>query len=382
MADKIVQLSATDYPELMAMLDQAFGGVSGITLAPYFQSCEASMRCSYAIWRDRVMAAVVSLFPISWQVDKVQLDVAGIGAVAVAPQFRRQGLMIKLMDHVREQIIGQGHQLSFLSGNRHRYRYFGWERAGTMTLAHISKTCIRHTFGQTEPLEIELEELAPDSAINSKLKSLHDRQPTYCQRPVDRFNQFLTHWDNRPVVAYDGHGQIVGYAVLYRDQTQIVELAAEDDDTAIQIIRSLSDKSEHHQIALNVDQLPISLRHRISEFAEAYAASTAGNWQIFDWPTVISALLAYAQKQATLSPASVVVGIDDLHLTLRLTIDNERTQCKVTDDKPDIHGDSARILRLLFGPLPPRQVMAIPRSASILESWCPLPLSLSKPDQV
>lgn len=294
MADQIVQLGAADYPELMVMLDQAFAMPISFTHAAYYQPCEASMRCNYAIWRDRVLAAVVGLFPITWQVDKVQLDVAGIGGVA--PQFRRQGLMIKLMDHVRYPIVGQGYQLSFLGGNRHRYRYFGWERAGAMTLAHISKTCIQHTFGRTEPLEIELEELVPDPATNSKLKSLHDRQLAYCRRPVDRFDQFLTHWGNRPVVAHDRSGQIVGYAVLYRDQTQIVELAADDDDTAIQIIRSLSDKSEHHQIALNVDQLPMSLRCRIGEFTESYAASTAGNWRVFDWPTVISALLAYAQK--------------------------------------------------------------------------------------
>ena len=386
MADKIVQLGASDYPDLTAMLDRAFAKPPDRSFAiahtALYQPCEALMRCNYAIRRGGALAAVVGLFPITWQLGKAQLSVAGVGGVAVAPQFRRQGLMVKLMDHVRDRIVEQGYQLSYLGGNRHRYRYFGWERAGTMVLAHISKACIQHTFGRAEPLAVELEELAADPAVNSKLKSLHDRQPAYCRRPADRFDQFLTHWGNRPVVARDRGGRIVGYAVQYRDQTQIVELAGDDDDAAVHIIRALADKSEQHEIAISVDQLAMSLRRRIGEFAEAYVTTTAGNWQVFDWPAVISALLAYAQKQTSLAPASVVVGIDDLQIAIRLTVDDQRTECQVTDDKPDINGDGATILRLLLGPLAPRQVMAIPRSASILESWCPLPLALAVPDHV
>jgi hypothetical protein len=106
--------------------------------------------------------------------------------------------------------------------------------------------------------------------------------------------------------------------------------------------------------------MTMSLRRRIGQFAEAYVTTTAGNWQVFNWPAVISTLLAHAHRQAELAAGSVVVGIDDLKIALRLTVDAQQAQCQETDDEPDISTDAATILRLLCGPLSLRAPNTMP----------------------
>jgi hypothetical protein len=39
-------------------------------------------------------------------------------------------------------------------------------------------------------------------------------------------------------------------------------------------------------------------------------------------------------------------------------------------------------MRVLFGPMPPSFVTALPRQASLLDQWCPLPLGISVVDFV
>ena len=109
MADQIVQLGAADFPQLITLLDRAFGNSPDRSFAiihsAIYQPSEELMRCNYAIRRGGELAAAVGLFSINWQLGKVQLRVAGIGGVAVDPQFRRQGLMVMLMAHVHDRIV-------------------------------------------------------------------------------------------------------------------------------------------------------------------------------------------------------------------------------------------------------------------------------------
>ena len=74
--------------------------------------------------------------------------------------------------------------------------------------------------------------------------------------------------------------------------------------------------------------------------------------------------------------------IDDADVVLRLIVDDDGASCRPTDLAPDWTSDAGTALRVLFGPLDPLDVVALPTAAVALRSWCPLPLGLSYLDHV
>ena len=105
-----------------------------------------------------------------------------------------------------------------------------------------------------------------------------------------------------------------------------------------------------------------------------------GNWQVFDWPAVVGSLLALQAEARPLAHGSVVVAIDGQRRALQLSVGPDGSGCQWTDARPDVSTDAFTAMRMLFGPLPPSLVQSLPASASALEAWCPLPLSLPRLD--
>jgi len=96
----------------------------------------------------------------------------------------------------------------------------------------------------------------------------------------------------------------------------------------------------------------------------------------------VDALLKAQHAATPLISGTVVVGVDDLSLRMRLTVDGHQARCEQCDDSTDLSTNAPEMTRLLFGPLPPSSVMPLADSARILSAWCPLPLGISPQDKV
>lgn len=381
MTDQIVLLQASDFDELVAFLDAAFefGPKTSfpVLIPALYQPTDEHMRCNYAIRRQGKLAAVVGLFPITLRVGNAILRIAGIGSVSVGHTFRRQGLMQELMCHITEQIRHEQYHLAFLGGQRQRYRFFGWERAGLNLHVEINRANLRHTFGD-QAYGVRLEQVNQDHSLIDRLKAIHDAQPWRCERK--HFDRFLHNWLNQPVMALDQTGDVLGYVVFNRNGTQIVEHVASDDNRSMQIVQAAVESREQHSIKVICDPLPSQFNHRLIQWCESMHLAASGNWQVFDWPHVITTMLRARHEAAPLPIGSVVVAVAD-H-AFRMTIDSQGPSCEPSDDAPDITGDGPMITRLLFGPLKPSMVTNLPDTAWVLEAWCPLPLRLPNQDHV
>ena len=386
MDDEIIQLSASDFDEFIRFQNRSFRyppdrGLDWLVPTMY-RPTAWHMQCNYAMRRNGAFAAIVGLYPITWHLGARTLRIAGIGGVSTEPALRGTGLMSKMMIRIKQVIRDQGYPLSFLGGQRHRYRYFGWDRCGLSLKAHISPACVKHRFAAAPPVRIHLEPAGECSPLLSDIRALHDQQARHCDRSAEQFGAFLCQWGNHPIVAVGSDEEVAGYAILNRDETEVFELLGTDSDTILEILRALSARRGPDPLTLVADGLPYDLRLDIASFAEKLSTADSGNWQVFDWPVTISTLMSIRHEERPLAAGSVVIGIDGEASAFRLTVDRSGPRCAATNDEPDVRADGPAMVQLLFGPWPPTQVMTLSNEASILEAWCPLPLAIPKQDEV
>lgn len=380
MADEITRLRAADFGELMPFLARAFRYAEAdwfaTRLPTLYRPSEERMACNLAVRRGGRLAAVVGVFPFAWRVGGRELRVAGIGGVATDPDLRGSGLMRLLMDRALAEIRAGGFHLSYLGGQRQRYRYWGWERAGVEVRASVTPANLRHG----PPSELPAIELSPagsDPSEASALRALHDAQPAHCAREPGHFMDHLRLWASTARVAREA-GRVVGYAVLDGRGVEVPELVARDLPTALGIVRALVGAGGEKCFALP----PGELARAVAGFAEHVSLQETGNWQVFDWPATLTALLLARRQDGELPEGEVVLGIRGQARRLALRVGPREVACEPTDAPPVLELDAPGMLQCLCGPLPPSQRTRLSPTAARLDAWCPLPLRISRQDHV
>ncbi len=195
--------------------------------------------------------AVLGLYPLKWRVGDQTLDIAGIGGVGTHPDWRGKGLMSELLTHIVAVMREQNYPLSWLGGQRQRYRYFGWERCGCQLLFDITHQNIRHEPAMQALPAVTLERVTdPDAAEFQDLQQWHDDRPMYFSRDGYGFGQNLLNWHSRPHLAHNDKGELVGYVVLDAEQRAVREVIGRDATAAQAIIRQVIEQADGQPVAV------------------------------------------------------------------------------------------------------------------------------------
>ena len=385
--DEITQLGVEDFEELMDFLDFAFAehGPHDFEhmLPAIYRRSQALMNCNYAIKREGAIRAVVGLFPKKWHLADRVLRVAGIGGVSTHRRYRGQGLMRRLMGHCLDVIAKEGCDLSFLSGQRQRYRYFGYELSGNPTEFLFGLANIKHGY-HGDP-EIIFQPFG-DTDTNSlrAAKALHDAQIMHCERPFKDFIHTCHNWSRRPWAAFDKGGTLVGYLVADRDRSYLTELVAHSKDHAVRMVRAWAHELDEG-LSLRIARSPVpdAFFRELIEKSERVFVRPIHSWRIFRWDAVLDALMRLRMHSGPLPDGAVIVNIEgwgSIEIAVR---DGESTCLQMGDGrKPHLICDSPTAMRLFFGPLIPSQVLPLPGNASILQAWLPFPLHWPQQDGV
>ena len=385
MGVEVVQLTAADWQEGLAFLDEVFGehGEHNFaTLLPsIYQPTEDLMACNHAVREDGRIRAVVGLFPMDWQVGDVMLKVGGIGGVSTHLSVRGKGYMKVLMNHCVEKMQVQGYHLSWLGGQRQRYGYFGYEKCGQQLSVSLTSANVRHVFGDLASLRFEPIE-DDDKATIDTARHLHDAQLVHCLRgDSDVFPRFLANWYHRPYVALDAADKMVGYLVADESGGNVLELLGRDADTAVDMARSWVQSREDNGASFDIPATQFELLQKMSALGEGVSVGSSGNWQIYDWQATLDALLQVRAAGGGLADGDVVVGIQG-YGNLRLQVEGPQISCVKVDDPAAVTWDPSIAMRVFFGPLPPAAVTTVPATAATLLAWCPLPLGWPRQDGV
>jgi hypothetical protein len=285
------------------------------------------------------------------------------------------------MNHCVQLMKAQGFHLSYLSGQRQRYGYCGYERCGQRFFVSVEKQNIRHVFDTPSPLCFEA--IAVDDAdLIAVAQRLHDAQLVHHLRDPGHFGRFLVSWYHKPFAALDEHGAMVGYLVATGDGSTVSELLATDTDTAVDIARGwVEADSQRHRTNFELPPVNCDLVRRIAALGESQSVHEADNWQIFDWAATVEALMKMRAVGGELVDGEALIGIEE-HGALLVRVAGGEPQAKRVGEASAAAWHPFTAMRVFFGPLPPCAVTALCREAAMLQAWCPLPLSWPTQDGV
>ena len=383
MSTAIARLTAADFEEAMDVLNFSFGFEhphNFETLLPvlYHPGAEA-MSWNWALREEGSIRAIVGVFPLTWKLGDATLRIAGVGGVSCHPRYRKRGFMGQLMRHCVEAMREEGYPLSWLGGQRQRYGYYGYEKCGINYQLSLAPNNVRHVFGDGD-LGIEFRPLERQDRTHLQgVIGLHDAQPIRGVRPRERFYNMLLSWYHKPHIAISPDSRMIGYVVANGNGDRITEiLAVNEGEPELQIAAAWV--QQHGEATF--DLAPSNrLLPKLAAVCGGMSVHSSGNWQIFDWAAALDALL---KAQGTLIPlidGAVVIEIADYGKVL-LEVAGGSARCIRSDAAPALQTDAFTAMRLLFGPLPPATVLALPQAAAALEQWCPLPLFWGRQDGV
>lgn len=213
---QIRQADPAEYESLLRFLAEAYG-VSIDFFPGRFPSWWGEYTDFSRIWvmaRGDRIESLVRIFPLELVLGEVTVPVGGIGSVGTRPDARGQGhmqhLMYRAIEAMKEEFC-----LSVLWGDRHRYRLFGYEQAGSslrmeISLRGLGKMGIKplagvaRYFGEEELLD--------------QIRRCHDREPF---RRVRRNEEHaLLYGRAGLIVLTSGVGDHFGYLVFSSDRNE------------------------------------------------------------------------------------------------------------------------------------------------------------------
>ena len=383
MSTAIARLTAADFEEAMDVLNFSFGFEhphNFETLLPvlYHPGAEA-MSWNWALREEGSIRAIVGVFPLTWKLGDATLRIAGVGGVSCHPRYRKRGFMGQLMRHCVEAMREEGYPLSWLGGQRQRYGYYGYEKCGINYQLSLAPNNVRHVFGDGD-LGIEFRPLERQDRTHLQgVIGLHDAQPIRGVRPRERFYNMLLSWYHKPHIAISPDSRMIGYVVANGNGDRITEiLAVNEGEPELQIAAAWV--QQHGEATF--DLAPSNrLLPKLATVCGGMSVHSSGNWQIFDWAAALDALLKAQGTLIPLTDGAVVIEIADYGKVL-LEVAGGSARCIRSDAAPALQTDAFTAMRLLFGPLPPATVLALPQAAAALEQWCPLPLFWGRQDGV
>lgn len=351
--------------EILDFANMVFSMDSGcIDFADFYPKAYAEGRCGlvthHIIKENQKIRALVDCYPLTLRLNKavaaggkMELKAAYIGTVSVHPNTRNKGYMTKLMEYALADARQQGCALVLLDGNRHRYRHFGFERAGIKYSFQVGfrnvMHCCRELYdaGYMENPVYGFEEIDSSSELLDYLYGL------YCRRNVTARSR-----EDFPPCLGSGHtvtyavfkrGRAAGYINMSEDEKTIMEYEAADNSEFPRIIYDLMMGADIDVLKISVGMDELEKTEYIEKMSDCCSVSMSHQIKILDYEEVLSFLFHWKQKYDRISANEYVIGIRDEKNVRNygISVSGEDIKITYTDKKADIILGETELISML-----------------------------------
>lgn len=332
----------------------------------------------YVAREDGHVRALVGAYPVELRVLNETLRVRTVGAVSVHPYARRNGHMRRLMQSALEDMRRDNVDLSCLGGQRQRYQYFGYERAGVQTRFVVEPANLRHVLGPDAAAPYTFRQVGPaDAETLAAMRALHDRQPLFALRPEGLFYDALCSWDCTPYAVLE-HGVFRGYCTAVRNREALCELVLDGEERLYPFLSAWFSAFAPNRLQLCVPVYQTERLAALYRLSEDYSVEQVEQCRIFCFARVLRAFFGLKASYAALADGAWTLAIAD----------GERLRLTVAGGVPAVEPLPADAPCALT--LPPLEATALLFSTAgytmgyalppHVQSWLPLPLFLPNQD--
>jgi predicted acetyltransferase len=253
----------SEFDDLMRFLDNAFAKPEKRwfekNFSHIFQHSEKSVECHKICRSDGVIAGAIGIYPIALKLGSSVLNVGGIGSVSVDPNFRGRGIMSQMIPAAICLMENAGYDISWLGGDRFRYRNHGWDIAGRKQDYHIS----------TKDLSRYLPSLQPSTTETARGKHIERLSSLYARyySTVFRSNQSWAIQLKRPTLVWLlGTGPSGdAYLAHYKGEPKsIVDIQGENADAVAALLMAHLKKEKIAQCIVSYPQHNDPVSHRLA----------------------------------------------------------------------------------------------------------------------
>jgi len=273
----------------------------------------------FMITEGNRIASLVRVFPLELKQNERRIRCDGIGAIATAPWARRKGHMCTLLNHAIDSMKTEGVPLSILWGHRHRYRAFGYEKAGKVAHLPVTKTDL----AKSGIPAISARTYQGGTDVLDQIRTAYERQH-YCR--VRRPHEYpLIYQAQELQVFWSGQGETFGYLVIRERRPDVAEFGGQAE-TVLGMVGALLDTLAINELIFRFPaNLPIPAPYHAA--ASGWSLYPAGMIKVLDLPKTLALLalpgdetwghLAEPEQTERLfgtlgpSPGNIVVGALD-----------------------------------------------------------------------
>lgn len=337
--------------------------------------------------------ALIDIYPVTMKLSKEndkELKAAYIGTVSVHPNTRGKGYMIELMKRAEEDAVNEGCALMILDGNRHRYQYYGFERAGIRYRFQAEISNIRHCCAKLYDRSYmdfpaySFEEVDEEGPYTDKMYALYQRRNVTARTRED----FLLCLQSSHAVTYAvlKNDVPVGYINLSADEKNVLEFELIEDAELPRVIYDLMMGLELRELNLSVGMDESGKIEYLEKMCDYCNASMSHQIKILDYEKVLTFLLNWKQKYGTLVSNDYVLGVQDdkKDRIKRYLISVKEKDITVTETqkKPDTVLEALELVRVLTTSLffTEQQKGEAGKVKNAPQGWFPLPFYLPDAD--
>lgn len=249
--------------------------------------------------------ALLDVYPVTLKLNSSDMSIkaAYIGTVAVHPKQRGRGYMTELMEEAERDARKKGFDLMLVDGERHRYRSYGFEKAGAKYCFNVRHNNVWHRCNELYP-EKELcvpkysfEELDENSAYIPSLFNLYQRRNVTARTRENFFFCLKSNLAVTYAVLEDEHA--VGYINLSSDEKNILEFELEECALIPRMLCDFMEGMGLNEIGISIGMDETKKLEQLEGASDYYNLSMSHQMKILKPDKVLEFLAAWKEKYDT-----------------------------------------------------------------------------------
>ena len=342
-----------EFKETMGLLDDIFrGGQRGrmeSEFATVYRNEEKICRNLLIIKEEGRIVSHVALIPRRFHIDGITLKVGGIGGVATHPDYRRRGFAGILLKEAIRRMEKEGYDISILGGDRHRYRWFGWETAGRQYIHVLNKRSLPF-LSKTRHLRIRRYK----NQDLDRIRAVHARFPLRVERKRRDYQLLFQHPDTRILVCEDK--KKFGYILLRAQEglkdKRVLEFGG-NPDCVETLLRYLIEEENTETVTIPAPAYYKSaVIQSLNSVASSWTIEPVGMVRVINLYSLLEKYAILVNKRLKERPVPkgrFVLENRETKEAVTLDMDRRLRVCEGAKSRRKLSLSSIEMVRLLFG---------------------------------
>jgi predicted acetyltransferase len=338
-------------------------------LLPFVYGKEGFYKLHSVALENGKIKGVIAMLPFLMRVGGESLKAGFIGSVSVHPYERGRGIMKGLMECAHSAAEKQQLDLVFLSGRRHRYKYFGYERIGAHFNFTLNEDSLRHALKSEDISNCSL--VPFDKASKDEISKAYgiylQKQLVCAERTFKEFTAKASSWNNSGFV-FIKDGKVQGYFIK-TPKNSVEELCVNEESIRL-CLKSICAHFGNVQIICPAWNK--ALFSEAEKASEGYQMFSRNMVRIYNWENVLNAAIKLSFKQRALKNQRAVFSIENAGT---FCIEAKDAKAYKTNEKASIAFTQEEAASLFFSP-----ISLFSGQCSAFYNWLPMHLELTPAD--